>query len=311
MDIKPVISMVMPAYNVEKWVGPAIISLLNQTFTEFELIVVDDGSTDNTLNVLKEIEKKDSRVRVYFNGDNRGLVYTLNKALVFARGDYVARMDADDIAMPNRLEKQMRFLNDHPDYSLVGSQMVSIDEQGREYAKSSCPVEYDIARRALHYSSPVPHIWLCKKSVYTDLGGYRDVAPAEDYDFLLRMESLGYKYGNHPDVLMRIRSRYGNTASVAGLRQRKAHNYVYALYKKRFSRKSGNDRLNLEDFNNYLKSSRLLEYLHRCSTSWLVRSVRAKGGRKVLCIFIAGALSPYNAQYIWRRILFRTVLWRF
>jgi glycosyltransferase involved in cell wall biosynthesis len=304
----PKISIIMPAYNVARWLGAAVESILNQTFTNFELIIVDDGSNDATPEVMRNQALRDSRIRIYFNDINSGIVRTLNTALEYARGAYIARMDADDIATPDRLDKQLQYLIDHPDYSLVGSQMMTIDESGTCHGLSPCPVSHEEARKVLPYSSPVPHIWLCHADVYKKLGGYRQLAPAEDYDFLLRLDTLGLKYGNHPEALMMIRSRDGNTASVASLKQRKAQNYVLSLYKQRISNKLA-DSYSLKEFQNATRSTVLIEYLHKRSSAYLARSVKTPGlVRCITYLFVSVLLSPYNAQYVWRRLMYRRQL---
>ena len=110
----PLVSILMPVYNSEKYLREAIKSILNQTFTNFELIIINDGSTDNSLKIIKSF--KDNRIKIIKNKGNLGLIKTLNKGIDLAQGKYIARMDADDIAMPKRLEKQIAFFNENPDY---------------------------------------------------------------------------------------------------------------------------------------------------------------------------------------------------
>ena len=116
----PRVSVLMPAYNVEKYVGEAIESILNQTFKDFEFIIINDGSTDNTAKIIKEYAKKDKRIKFINNKKNQGFIAALNECLDVAKCEYVAKMDSDDISLPNRLEKQIEFLDSHPDYGMVG-----------------------------------------------------------------------------------------------------------------------------------------------------------------------------------------------
>ena len=116
----PRVSVIMPAYNVEKYIGEAIESILNQTFKDFEFIIINDGSTDNTANIIKQYAKKDKRIKFIDNKDNRGFIARLNDCLNIAKGEYIAKMDSDDISLPTRLEKQVEFLDKHPDYGMVG-----------------------------------------------------------------------------------------------------------------------------------------------------------------------------------------------
>lgn len=116
----PCVSVLMPAYNVEKYVGAAIESILNQTFSDFEFIIINDGSTDDTANIIKKYADQDKRIRFIDNHENRGFIARLNDCLDLARGKYVAKMDSDDISLPERLAKQVNFLDAHPDVGMVG-----------------------------------------------------------------------------------------------------------------------------------------------------------------------------------------------
>ena len=113
----------MSVFNGEKHVNSAIKSILNQTFRDFEFIIIDDGSKDNTLKVIKEYAKIDNRIKVIRNLTNIGLTKSLNKAIKLSKGEFIARQDTDDISLPNRLEKQIEFLQKNPDCALCGSDM--------------------------------------------------------------------------------------------------------------------------------------------------------------------------------------------
>lgn len=116
----PRVSVIMPAYNVEKYVTEAIESILNQTFTDFEFIILNDGSTDNTAKIIEKYAKQDKRIKFINNKKNKGFIASLNECLDVAKGEYVAKMDSDDISKPDRLAKQVEFLEIHPDYGMVG-----------------------------------------------------------------------------------------------------------------------------------------------------------------------------------------------
>ena len=116
----PIVSIVMPAYNSAKFIVQTVQSMLTQTLRDFEFIVVNDGSTDDTLKILQELAQRDPRIQVVDEG-KRGFVGSLNRGCALARGTYIARMDADDISLPQRLEKQVQFLETHPHISLCGT----------------------------------------------------------------------------------------------------------------------------------------------------------------------------------------------
>lgn len=117
----PRISVVLPAYNAEEFIAEAIESILNQTFTDFELIILNDGSTDRTPEIIQKYAKMDKRIVFVNNPENRGLIAVLNQGLDMARGEFVARMDADDISLPTRFEKQVAYMDSHPDVGVLGT----------------------------------------------------------------------------------------------------------------------------------------------------------------------------------------------
>ena len=113
------VTVLLPAYNAEKYLVEAVDSILKQTFVDFELLIIDDGSTDNTLNIINSF--KDSRIRIVKHAENNGLIFSLNEGLSLAKSKYILRMDADDIALPNRLKVQVDFMNQHQEIAAAGS----------------------------------------------------------------------------------------------------------------------------------------------------------------------------------------------
>ena len=132
----PLISVILPTYNVEKYICEAIDSILNQSFSDFELIIVDDCSTDNTYSLCLEYASVDKRVKVFRNEENSKIEFSLNKALSLAKGYYVVRMDGDDISEPKRLEIMKGYLEDHPDIVLVGTSTITINAEGQEIGRT-------------------------------------------------------------------------------------------------------------------------------------------------------------------------------
>ena len=128
MHASPPVSVVMAVCNGARYLGEAVASVCSQTLADFEVVAVDDGSTDETTEILEEWRRSDARVRVLRNDANLRLIRSLNRGLEEARGELVARMDADDVCMPQRLEKQVAYLDGHPECVLVGSRVLSIDE---------------------------------------------------------------------------------------------------------------------------------------------------------------------------------------
>ena len=129
-DKAPLISVIMPAYNAEKYIGEAIESILNQTLKDFELIIVNDASTDSTGNIIKSYAEKDSRIVVLVNENNLNIAGSLNRGISVAKGTFIARMDADDIALPERLEMQAKVMSENPQVAVVGNDIQLINESG-------------------------------------------------------------------------------------------------------------------------------------------------------------------------------------
>ena len=126
----PKVTVLMPVFNGERYLQEAIASILGQTFTDFELLIIDDGSTDKSTGIIKSFT--DKRIQLVKNVQNIGLIKTLNKGIDLANGEYIARMDCDDISLSQRLEKQVNFLNRHPETSVVACHIVQINSDGKE-----------------------------------------------------------------------------------------------------------------------------------------------------------------------------------
>lgn len=220
------ISILMPTYNVAPYVEEAVQSILQQTYQNIELIIVDDCSTDETYSILQRLAKMDSRIVLKRNEKNCKICITLNKAWAQAKGAFIGRMDGDDISQPERFSVLKKFLDEHPDVDLVGSQLISIDEKGNVLSMKKYLRTPTFIRYGNRTASCVSHIWLAKREVYEVLNGYRNIPYAEDYDFLLRGEKKGFKYANVEDYVYSVRIRQGNTGSTNGLRQIKTKYYV-------------------------------------------------------------------------------------
>lgn len=200
----PRVSIILPTYNRAKLIGRAIQSVLDQSYEDWELIVIDDASTDETSRVLKEWQRKDGRIRVITNAENLypDISKTLDKGLEAAQGEYIARIDDDDYwCSKDKLKKQVEFLDAHPAYVIVGSGVIVVDGKGRElfrYLKR----EHDgnIRRHAL-FANPFSHTTvLFRKDVALSLGGYGSWRFAEDWDLWLKMGMKGKLY-NIPEYL--------------------------------------------------------------------------------------------------------------
>ena len=213
--IAPPISVLLPVYNAEATLDQALQSLLRQRFKAFEVIVIDDGSEDNTPILLKQYALRDPRIRPLFPG-RQGLIQALNTGLAQADGPLIARMDADDIAHPDRLGLQYGFLQQHPGIALVSSLVrcfprPEVGEGFRVYEAwlNSLLTPEDIARE-IYIESPLPHpSVMVRREALTEVGGYKDFGWAEDYDLWLRLHLAGRRFAKIPRVLLSWRESPG------------------------------------------------------------------------------------------------------
>ena len=201
----PLVSVVMSVYNGEKYLREAIDSILNQTFKDFEFIIINDGSTDDTLKIIKSY--KDPRIMLT-SRENKGLVASLNEGIERARGKYIARMDADDISVSERLQLQVEYLESNPCVGLVGSQVALVGGNGKIINPLiSRPVDNKDIRLLLGYGTVITHVAvLFKKELIGKVGGYDEkYYLAEDHDLWCRMAEVT-KVHSLPRVLVYIRT---------------------------------------------------------------------------------------------------------
>ncbi|MBE6473363.1 MAG: glycosyltransferase [Coriobacteriaceae bacterium] len=199
------IAIIMPTYNEERrLLSQAIDSILQQTVADFELVVIIDNPDHKSNDYLETIALEDERITLVHNDENIGLAASLNKALDLVDSEYIARMDADDISCPNRLEIQLRYL-EGMNASLVGSQLSVIDETGAAlYDTPQIPLAPEKVSRALRFNNCVPHpSWFGKAELFKL--GYRQIPLCEDYDLLLRAALLGMRIGNVGQKLVQYR----------------------------------------------------------------------------------------------------------
>ncbi len=207
----PFISVILPVYNAEKYLQKAINSILNQTYKNYELIIINDGSTDNSRKIIEGYS--DKRIKI-INKDNSGLIDSLNIAISLASGDWIARMDADDISYSNRLETQIRYF--HEDVAVIGSQANIIDQNDNILTKTKFCINNDNIILQLIKKRPciIHPSTIINKSKLIKIGGYDPkMKVAEDYDLWLRISKIG-KLVNVNTPLLALRKHDSNISKV-------------------------------------------------------------------------------------------------
>lgn len=205
---KPLVSVIIPSYNAEKFVEQAVRSIMEQTYWNLEIICINDYSKDSTGSILQKLAKEDSRIIYVENEENLKLPKTLNKGIALAKGEYIARMDADDIALPERIERQVSFLLESPDIDIVGTNVFTIDESGYflNYTSNMVRTSQEIAKKIAWKTCLLHPTVLAKSSFFRDLHGFDEsLLYAEDYDLWIRATLDGKKIANIPDVLLKYR----------------------------------------------------------------------------------------------------------
>jgi glycosyltransferase involved in cell wall biosynthesis len=211
----------MPVYNVERYLAQAIDSILSQTFREFEFIAIDDGSTDGSLKILREYESRDARLRV-ITRPNTGQTRAMNELIELSAGEFIARMDSDDIAMPDRLQRQVDFLKNNPDIIAVGGGVTWIDQDGDEicaFPTRCTHDEIDAAHLAGVGGAMSQPATMYRKSALLAVGGMReDTHLAEDVDLFLRLAEHG-KLMNLEGIVLKWRLHAGSTGGTKAKKQ--------------------------------------------------------------------------------------------
>jgi glycosyltransferase involved in cell wall biosynthesis len=293
----PLVSILVPVFNVERYVSQALESIARQTYSNLQVIVVDDCSTDGTREIVEQFCQRDKRFQLIRNPTNLRIVKALNKALEHARGAFIARCDGDDVMAPDRIEQQLNYLNRHPEVDLVGCSLKFIDENNQPITSYAFPSGTELTRRLLRYSTAVSHIWLARRVVYDQAGPYR-IPTVEDYDFLLRADIAGFKLDNIPDYFgMQIRIRRDNTVGKYGIVQRKLFNYSRVV--NREERKGNSQFYSEEKMVKIMQNGGkgMLAKMHYFSDRVSYAASLNRSAIKYVLIMLAALLSPYKFQY--------------
>jgi glycosyltransferase involved in cell wall biosynthesis len=249
------ISVIMPVYNEQNYLRASIESILNQTFKDFEFIIIDDGSTDDSAKIIESY--KDPRL-IFYRSENKGMVHQFNFGINKARASIIARMDADDISELNRFEEQNKFLENHPEIHVVGSNVIFINENGKVISHKKYPENHNEIEFMMPIESGVCHpTVMILKEVFNQLGFYDEsYGYAADHELFLKMISSGYRFHNIQEVLLKYRVRalrkdQSRVSNANALSYQIGVDYLNKIHSANLS--------NVKDFNYYYRMG-LIEY---------------------------------------------------
>jgi len=259
------VSVLMSAYNAEKYIAEAIESVLSQTFKDFEFIIVDDGSQDKTLAIIKHYQAQDARIVLHSHA-NIGLGSSLNMAIKVAKGEWIARMDADDIMLPNRLEVQIKYLQAHPEIGVLSCWAYYINYSGRVIGKLKSPTDLNTQEDSQRYfkNNKIIHILhpgtMIKKESVLQIGGYKSIVPGQDIDLWNRLVEKGIVIVCLNQMLMKYRIHKG---SITTSQYIKALNYDEWIGVCMELRRDAKTEISFESFQEQTKGKPLLARMNR------------------------------------------------
>ncbi len=201
----PKISVLMPAYNTEKYIGEAIESILNQTFKDFEFIIIDDGSSDKTWEIIQKYAKMDDRVVALKNEKNLGISPTRNKLIKSSNGEYIVWQDSDDISLACRIEKQYNFMEENPEVGICGGWLQFFNKNGNLSIRKYASDDKNLRKRIFRYSPVAQPVAIVRREILEKTGLFNNLLiQAEDLDLSFRIGRYS-KFANLPCVLLEYR----------------------------------------------------------------------------------------------------------
>lgn len=265
--MKPLISIVMSTYNEsEKELKEAIESMLNQTYNNFEyIIILDNPENKEHIQIINDYCLKDKRIKFIINEKNIGLALTLNKGIKYSNGQYIARMDADDISMNNRLEKQLNYMEENKQIDILSTNKIDINSNNEVInVASSLPTEDTKIKKILEITSIIAHSGaFFRKESIEKIGCYRNFPASQDYDLWLRASYFGLKFAIIDEPLIKYRIRDNNITNTNPLKQHCIKDYIKLKHK--MMKKEGYDDFEPEDLQNYLEKNHAYDtkYIYR------------------------------------------------
>ena len=213
-EASPLVSVIMPAYNAAKYIQEAINSIIYQSYTHWELIVVNDGSVDDTGLILRDMAKREPRVKIIEHSSNLGLIEARNRGIREAKGQYIANLDSDDLAFPNRLERQLNFLEAHKEYVAIGAECEEIDHEGKVIGYIKRDISDEDLKTLLLFNNYFVNSTVLMRAEAAKQQMYDKRIPlAEDYFFFIRLSKLG-RLGNLKEGLVKYRVHTSNTSLI-------------------------------------------------------------------------------------------------
>jgi len=299
----PTISVIMSVYNEPNlYIKKSVDSILNQTFSDFEFIIILDNPENKRIRSLLEAYlEKDTRVLLILNKKNRGLARSLNKGLSLARGEYIARMDADDISIKYRLEKQVDFLNKNPGISLVGSAAVTINEKGQTLNTITNPFHHqELLVHFLKGFTPCYHpTWLFRRKLLEELDGYRNLPVGQDYDFLGRALDCNFEISNIEEPLLKYREHIQKIGNQKNITQIILGEYIRYCFEK--GTISNNKYFSRKILNRFSNIPQILVALHKHAQALSLKGRMYQEKNTVIylsCLFFSGIISPFQFFYM-------------
>lgn len=296
---KDLISVVMSAYNSEKFISDSISSILNQTYDHWELIIINDASLDNTLKIINQFSEKDPRIKVIDNEKNLGLTISLNIGINNSNGEFIARLDSDDLAESSRLEKELDHLHAYPEVGLVGSGAHLINSFGNRIGSMNVMSQPYFVNKFIISLNPFIHSSIMvRKEALDNVGSYREkFRYSQDYDLILRL-SEKYRLSNISLPLIRWRVSDSSVTMQHHTLQR-----IYADIAREFAierRNSGHDNYESAEFENLINEMRIRNqgrYLCDRGVYDFLFNKKYKEGCSELIKGISKGGFPYNSFY--------------
>lgn len=302
---RPLISVVMAVYKEPlEYIQKATESILNQTYRNLELVVVlDNPKNISALDYLTQCSQDDKRLTLMVNNKNIGLALSLNRGIESSNGDFIARMDADDISKKDRLEKQISYLIQHPEIGILGGDVEKIDKDGKALGLMRAPdLEKFPANKIIKYRTVAFHpTWMLKKTLYEEMNYYNPLLVAQDYDFLYRCVLKGKRIRNLNVILLDYRISGENLSVEKSLIQLKSKFFVQSFYKKQslFSESA---------YKRFIESNSLISKLHKYSTVLFIAAMGEKTiFGKYIKLFLSSLISPYQLRHVASQIMYKII----